>query len=281
MTPCVSVICVCHQHDRFIREALQSVLDQTYPHVELIVVDDGSTDGSVEVIADFLQAYPHTQLIKNDRPKGYCCAFNAGWRLATGDWVIDLAGDDVLLPERIERGVTVFQTNGQTGIQFSDAIYIDESGTTLSKHSDRFPHAQVPQGFVFNDVLRRYFICSPTMMISRQVLIELNGYDETLSYEDFDLWIRAAKKFPFHYVPEVLVKKRVLANSLSQRQFRGEPAHNQTTFRVCEKALKLAISTEEKMAVRYRILYELYQRAKQGQILWVMRYAILWLRSWR
>jgi glycosyltransferase involved in cell wall biosynthesis len=281
MTPRVSVICVCHQHARFIREALQSVMDQTYPHVELIVVDDGSTDGSVEVINDFLQACPHIQLIKNDQPLGYCRAFNVGWRLATGDWVIDLAGDDVLLPQRIERGVAVFQAIGQTGIQFSDASYINGSGETLSRHSDRFPHAQVPQGFVFTDVLRRYFICSPTMMISRQVLIALNGYDETLSYEDFDLWIRAAKKFPFHYVPEVLVKKRVLANSLSQGQFRGEAAHNQTTFRVCEKALKLAISTEEKRAVRYRIFYESYQRAKQGQISWVTRYTILWLRSWR
>lgn len=280
MMPRVTVVCVCYQHVRFIREALQSVADQTYPEVELIVVDDGSTDGSAAIIRTWAARFPAVRLMLHPQRRGYCAAFNTGWRMGSGAYFIDLAGDDVLLPERIARGVAAFSATGKPGIQFTDARYISESGEACGRHSDRFPHVQVPQGDVFTEVVRRYFICSPTMMMSREVLLELNGYDETLAYEDFDVWVRAARLFPFHYLPEVLVKKRRVANSLSEQQFRGADLHTDTTYRVCTKALALAVSAPEKKAVRYRLVYEAWQRAKAQQYKWMLRYGALWLRAW-
>lgn len=280
MMPRVTVVCVCFQHSRFIREALQSVADQTYPEVELIVVDDGSTDGSAAIIRAWAANHPGVKLVLKPENRGYCAAFNSGWRLGTGDFFIDLAGDDILLPNRIAKGIAAFTETSKPGIQFTDACYISASGTILSTHSDRFPSGQVPQGNVFTEVVRRYFICSPTMMMSRAVLEHLQGYDETLQYEDFDLWVRGARVFPFYYLPDVLVKKRVLAGSLSAQQFRGEAEHNRTTYRVCEKALALAETLTEKNAVRYRVLYEARQRARSFQWAWVARYALLWLRTW-
>lgn len=275
------MICVCYQHARFIVSALDSVVQQTHQHVELIIVDDGSTDGSDVVLTSWVQNHPKAKLILNQRNLGYCKAFNLGWRICTGDYVIDLAGDDLLLPTRIEKGLAAFAGGNSTGIQFTDAIYIAENGEVLSKHSDRFPHAQIPRGFVFTEVLKRYFICSPTMMISRQVLEKLGGYDETLSYEDFDLWVRAARHFPFHYLPEALVKKRNVSRSLSEQQFRGAEVHNLTTFRVCEKAVVLAATRTEKSAIRYRIVYEAWQSVKRGELAWLKRYCLLWVRTWR
>lgn len=280
MMPRVTVVCVCFQHSRFIREALQSVAEQTYPEVELIVVDDGSTDGSAAIIRTWAAQHPGVRLVLHPQPLGYCAAFNSGWRLSSGAYVIDLAGDDVLLPERIAHGVAAFSEIGKPGIQFTDACYVSEAGDLLGIHSKRFPHAQVPQGDVFTEVVRHYFICSPTMMMSRDVLEALHGYDESLAYEDFDVWVRAARLFPFHYLPEVLVKKRRVANSLSEQQFRGADLHTDTTYRVCTKALALAVSAPEKKAVRYRLVYEAWQRAKARQYKWMLRYGALWLRAW-
>ncbi len=280
MSPKVSVVCVCYQHARFVLDALESVAAQTYKSVELIIVDDGSTDGSAAILRAWVENHPTAKLIVNPQNLGYCKAFNLGWRLCSGNYVIDLAGDDILLPTRIEKGVAAFGTAPRAGVQFTDALYISENGAVLSRHSDRFADATIPQGFIFTDVLRRYFICSPTMMMSREVLEKLGGYDETLSYEDFDLWVRAARDFPFHYLPEVLVKKRIVSRSLSVQQFRGVAAHNQTTFCVCRKALALAATSEEKSAVRYRLMYEAWQCIKRGQLSWLARYGGLWLRAW-
>jgi glycosyltransferase involved in cell wall biosynthesis len=271
---------VCHQHARFVREALQSVINQTYSNIELIVVDDGSTDGSAAIIQQFKARHPSVRTVFHPQPSGYCVSFNAGWRLATGEYIIDLAGDDVLLPERVEKGVAAFLKADRPGIQFSDALYINESGEVLSRHSDRFPHHQVPQGFIFSEVLRRYFICSPTMMISQSVLVALGGYDEALVYEDFDLWVRAARDFPFHYVPEVLVKKRLLKDSMSVRQLNRAEHYNATTLAVCRKALALASTRSERSAVRYRIAYEAYQHGKRLQVSSALRYAALWWQTW-
>jgi len=276
----VSVVCVCYNHARFIREAIRSVLAQTYPAIELIVVDDGSTDGSQAVLSELAAQHPEITLLLSPQNNGYCTSFNRGFRLATGDYIIDLSGDDVLLPQRVQRGVQFFETQPGMGIQFSDAEYIDGSGRPLSLHSARFPHHQVPQGWVFEAVLRRYFICSPTMMISRPLLEALGGYDEQLAYEDFDLWVRAAHRSCFYYLPEVLVQKRLLSGSLASRQFRGDAWHTVSTHRVLKKAKALATGRGQRAAVQYRAAYEAYQWLKRGQVVWALRYAWMALTCW-
>ncbi len=204
-TPLVTVVCLCYNHADFVKEALDSVLSQTYAPVELIVVDDHSTDGSPAVIRQFLAdrnlSVPFVELPEN---LGNCRAFNRGLALAKGAFVIDLSGDDVLLPHRIQRGIAVFQSMGpEMGVHFSDAVLIDREGHEIGKHSDRFPHATIPQGNIYKEILERYFICSPTMMIRTAVLKELGGYDEALAYEDFDFWLRAGRKFAFYYTSEL------------------------------------------------------------------------------
>jgi GT2 family glycosyltransferase len=208
---------------------------------------------------------------------GYCAAFNSWFKLANGDYVIDFSGDDVLLPGRVWRGVQLFQSKPDMGIQFSDAAYIDADGRLLSLHSARFPHHRVPQGRVFAAVLTRYFICSPTMMMRRSLLSDLGGYDETLAYEDFDLWVRAASRSAFYYVPEALVQKRVLPGSLATRQWAGDAWHTASTYRVVKNAKALAKGWREGAAVRYRAGYEAWQCIRGGRLRWALRYA--WLAA--
>jgi len=256
--PLVTIICVCYNQARFVTEALDSVAAQTYQPIELIVIDDGSTDGCKEVIEKWIVNRPDTVLLLNRANIGYCKTFNKAAAVAKGKYLIDLSADDWLLPERVAVGVQALESNPQAGVTFSDAEHVNESGTKINLHSDRFPHQTIPSGDVYQEVIKRFFICSPTMMFSRAMFEELGGYDETLDYEDFDFWLRSSRKYHYAYTPFVLVKKRKVYGSLSDVQFRLRSVHSTTTLRVCEKIFKLNKTEAERKALSARLRYEIF-----------------------
>jgi glycosyltransferase involved in cell wall biosynthesis len=263
-----------------VSEAIESVLKQSYGNVQLIVVDDASTDNSVEVIKQLAGKYPSIEFLSLQHNLGNCKAFNKGLALAKGEYVIDLAGDDVLLPARIETGVQALQQSGKEyGVHFSDAELISETGTHLSFHSDRFPHATIPQGNIYKELIGRYFICPPTVMCTREVMNDLNGYDESLTYEDFDFWIRSSRKFKYVYSPTALVKKRIIANALANEQFKVFSRHSRSTFIVCEKILNLNKTQDEKKALSGRIFYELKLNLRLLNFGIAFNYFRLWLKN--
>lgn len=275
--PIVSVICLSYNHESFVEEALQSVVNQTYPHVQLIAIDDYSVDRSVEVIKEFISKNPSVEFIPFPGNLGNCRAFNIGYKMSKGEFVIDLAADDVLMPDRIEKGVKAFQSLGKdVGVQFSDAERIDRFGKSLGYHSDRFSHDSIPQGDIYCDVLGRYFINSPTMMMRREVLTKLDGYDETLTYEDFDFWVRSSRDFKYHYIPEPLVKKRILSSSLGQGQYKSGSDQLWSTLHVCQKALLLNRTPGENQALKKRIWFEMRQAARVGNFGILRSYIRLW-----
>lgn len=256
--PLVTVICLCYNQSRFVEEAIASVAAQTYPSVELIVVDDCSTDDSADVIRKIIGNYANATFLPLSENHGHTRAFNHALASAQGDFIIDLAADDVLMPERIARGVEALSAAGDAyGVNFTDAEWMSEEGKRLYPHSDRFPHSTIPQGDVYKDIIERFFICSPTMMFRRNVIEALGGYDPTLHYEDFDFWVRSARRFHYCYTPEVLVKKRIVRNSMSDRQFSLLSPQLRSTYRVCEKILELNRSPEEHEALKRRVLYEM------------------------
>lgn len=276
LPPKVSVICTCFNHERYVIESLQSVLNQTYENYELIVVDDGSTDNSQAVVSEFVKQYPQIIFIPLLHNGGICKAFNAGYKVSTGDFIVDLAADDILLPDRLQKGVTSFnKLNDEYGVIFSDAEWVDAAGRHLYPHSKRFPHNTIPQGDIYLHLIERYFICSPTMMFRRSVMEKLGGYDESLTYEDFDFWIRSSRHFKYFYDPSVLVKKRKLKDSLSGRQLKIWNKHNISTYRVCVKILELNKRMEEHKALHRRILYEIRQCIRTLDVGLAMKYIAL------
>lgn len=256
--PLVSIICICYNHERFVVEALESVWNQSYAEIELIIVDDASTDNSVEVIKSHIQNHLEVETLFLPTNIGNCKAFNRALQLAKGEYIIDLAADDVLLPKRVECGVKQFQQlDSSYGLIFSDAEWISEAGYHVYNHSQRFPHHAIPQGDVYEELIKRYFICPPTMMYRRELVDKLQGYDENLLYEDFDFQIRAARQFKFSYDPEILVKKRIVEGSLSEKQFKRNDKQRYSTFSVCKKAMLLNRNKSEQLALQKRIWYEM------------------------
>jgi len=254
--PLVTIICLCFNQERFVAEAIQSVLSQTYKNIELIVVDDASTDHSADVIQSHAAPHPHIRFIRHHNNTGNCKAFNHALKYARGEYLIDLAADDVLLPTRIAQGITFFtQAPAHVGVNFTDAEWINEQGQHLYTHSTRFPHNTIPQGDIYLHLIQKYFICSPTMMFRRTVINTLQGYDETLAYEDFDFWIRSSRLFHYAYTPEVLVKKRVVSTSMSKQQLSSN-TQQRTTLRVCQKIMALNKTKAERRALTHRLIYE-------------------------
>jgi len=257
--PLVSVICLCYNHEQFVEEAIESVFQQNYFSIQLIVVDDCSNDKSSAVIRKVIKERADVVFIANDENKGSCKSFNSALKVAKGEYLIDLAADDVLLPDRIAIGVAALEKAGsEYGVQFTDAEIISENGSHLYLHSEKFTHNTIPQGDIYKDLIERYFICSPTMIFRKEVIDNLNGYDETLTFEDFDFWIRSARTYKYCYSPQALLKKRVVNNSMSQVQFTKGNKQRWSTLAVCKKIKDLNKSSEEDHALRKRLRYEIF-----------------------
>jgi glycosyltransferase involved in cell wall biosynthesis len=262
--PLVSVICLCFNQRDWIEEAIHSVINQSYPHIQLIIADDASTDGSSGVIEKLKTEFPQIRVLLFGRNQGNCKAFNTALREAQGEYVVDFAADDVMKASRIEKQVALFnQLDDSYGVIFTDAHYIDSGGKFIREHYEYLRKKKllgsVPEGDVYRDVLSRYFIASPTMMVRRTVFDRLDGYDETLGYEDFDFWLRSSRYFKFAFLNESLTLIRRTGNSMSSGWYKRGDKQLYSTYLVCRKAIDLNRDEDDRNALITRVRYEMRQ----------------------
>ncbi len=190
---------------------------------------------------------------------GHCKTFNKALKLAKGKFIIDLAADDILLPNSVEKGVNHLTKMGETyGVFFADAVHIDTKGSEVGKHitSSFFYLGNVPQGNIYRNLLSKYFISPPTMIFRKSLLDKLDGYNEALSYEDFDIWVRSSRVTNYCYLPEITVKKRLHSGSTSAKQYVKNSAMLISTLEVCKTAYKLNRTKIEDLALLKRIGFE-------------------------
>jgi glycosyltransferase involved in cell wall biosynthesis len=266
--PLVTIVALCHNHARFIHEALQSVLAQTYPRLEVWLVDDASTDGSQEILRRYAAEQPEWHLLLLPENVRNCRAFNQAYRRSEGEFIIDFATDDVLLPERVALQVAFMQAKGPNcGMAYHDVELIDEE----SRHVRNFyrrdaaglpVHPRPVSGQVFAEVLRRFFISTPSMMFRRATLDAIGGYDEALIYEDFDFWVQASRDWEFHYQDELLTRKRLHPKSMSKKAYQPGDPYLASTIRTCEKALALCRTDDDRAALATRLRWELQQAVR-------------------
>ena len=269
MNPLVSIVCLCYNHQRFVREAVESVLNQSYDNIQIIIADDASTDNSVLEIKALKNENPAIELLLLPNNLGNCKAFNEALKLARGEYIIDFATDDVMMPNRIERQIGFFRRLDSTvGVVYTDAVYIDEPGKFIRNHFEYLFQKElvthVPKGDVYRDVLTTYFIPGPTMMIRKEVFAALNGYDETLSYEDFDFWVRSSRIYRYAYLDERLTSIRKLKSSMSTGWYIPGDKQLHSTYLVCKKAQQLNRDEGDQQALITRVRYEYRQSVSSG-----------------
>lgn len=214
--PLVSVIIPTFNSRRWIREAIDSVLEQTWRSLEVIVVDDGSTDGTGEMLqAEYGTAIRYIFQAN----KGLPAARNAGLRIARGRYVQFLDADDVLLPEKIELQVTMLEGNPQISVAYSSFAWL--SGDPPSIEPARL-RRRPPSGDVWADLLRGNFIVVHAALARLDEINAVGGFNEGLpACEDYDLWLRlSARGALFLHTPEVGVLYRRTQNSMSTNLMR-------------------------------------------------------------
>ncbi len=251
--PLVTVIALCYNHERFVLEALQSVVNQTYSNIELIIVDDFSMDNSVKNILKFLENNSSFKISFNKSNVGNCRSFNQALGIAKGKYIIDFSTDDVMLPERIANQVEKFEEcSDKVGIVYSNGLYIDENSEPLNG-GQVLDNSFMPEGNVYKQFLEGSFLIPCTMMIRKIVLEQLGGYDENLAYEDLDFWIRSSRTWEYAYIPQILSYQRVVKGSYSSNFYKRNNLLIPSIIEICKKALALNKTEEENQALLVRM----------------------------
>jgi len=216
--PSVTAIAICFNHARFVVECLDSIRAQTHPRVQLIIVDDCSSDGSGSIIRQWLQATgTQATLIAHDQNRGICRSRNEALAVATGDYIACISTDDAWLPDKLAIQVAKFEELApKVGVVYSDAYRVDEQGQPLPALFLSMCGIvdSPPEGNVYEELLEHNFVPSLASLVRRSCFDVVGGYDESLAFEDWDMWLRISQRFSFAYSPVLTARYRVVASSL-------------------------------------------------------------------
>ncbi len=235
--PLVTVCIVTYNSSEFIVEALDSVFDQSYQNIELIVSDDYSKDNTVEVcqtwMATHFQRFVHAEVITVEKNTGVSANCNRGIRKGTGDFIKLFAGDDKLLPNCIEDNVSYMLKHKDADLLFSDMKVFGQgqAGTNIISPAVFFHHFTKKQFKLWNLV----YSClpAPACFMRREVYNRLGGFDETIAFmEDKPFWVKAIwAGCSLQYTNVTTVQYRVNPNALSQTR-KSSNYHKMTESRI-------------------------------------------------
>ena len=212
----VSVIIPTYQSGRFISQAIDSVLTQTYKDFEIIIVDDGSTDNTHEVINKYatderIRYYYQTN-------NGPAAARNLGIRMSSGENIAFLDADDLWLPAKLEKQIKLLEDYPAIDLVFCDAYIFDETGM---QQKTLFNLSSPSSGRVLEKLFYLNFIPLLTVVVRRKVFDVVGYFDETvIGPEDYDLWLRISQTYLIDFIQEPLAKYRISSGQISQQQIR-------------------------------------------------------------
>ena len=193
----VSVVMPVRDGERFLRESVESTLGQTRAELELIAVDDGSTDGTPDILTEVAGRDSRVRVHRQE-PRGLAAALNAGCALATAPLIARMDADDVMLPGRLARQVAFLDAHPGVALLGGGVVLVDESGREI----DREP------GRLHLDFLARNELTHATVMMRADAFRALGGYRLDQS-EDYDLWLRFDERYGVAALPDLLVRYRL------------------------------------------------------------------------
>lgn len=200
----VSIITPVYNGQDFLDRSIKSVLAQTYENWELFLIDDGSSDNSVQIIENYLEDN-RIKLLRNESNSGIPTTRNKGIENSTGEFIALLDQDDEWLPHKLEKQVSRFlEIDDSFGLIYSNVEVRTDQGILSDQKKEIEPEASIQSNLEL--MLSRNLITSPTAMVKRKALEEVGLFDESIRWggDDYDLWIRIAHKFKFDYIDEVL-----------------------------------------------------------------------------
>ena len=196
--PKVSVIIASYNHEDYIAATLASIEQQTFQDFEIILVDDGSADNTV-VNAKKVHSRAHIVMQHN---QGVVAARNRGIAMAQGEYLCFIDSDDIVLPRRFEKQVSLFESDGELGLVFADALIINAAGETIGKFSDVYPPIR---GDIAEALILHYcFIPMITVMVRTEALKKTGYFEKPGAISEYIKWIEIAHRSKIAYAPEPL-----------------------------------------------------------------------------
>ena len=200
--PVVSIVTPSHNHARFLEKTIESVLTQDYPHIDYIVMDGDSTDGTPEI----LRKYASRLRYRSQADAGQADAINQGISMSSGPICAYLNADDTYLPGAVGRAVRYMLQSPAMAVVYGEGYYVDEQGDII----DRYP--TYPFDPVF--LTKNCYICQPSAFIRRSVFDEVGRLNPEQDYAlDYDLWLRIAKRYPMLKVDDYLATSRMYGDN--------------------------------------------------------------------
>lgn len=236
--PLITVIALCYNHARFLVECLDSIAAQTHADFQLIVTDDASKDNSANLIEQWLAAHrPDATFIQHERNRGICATLNEALAEAKGQFISMIATDDRWTPDKLSTQLQFALAQApDAAVIYSDAEIMNEQGQCLGRRfiADHRPELAPPSGNIFSDLADGNFMPAMATLIRLDALRQVGGYDESLSYEDYDMWLRlSGAGHSFAYCPQVLAHYRTVSTSMTNSLFiRPTAAHSRTVIEI-------------------------------------------------
>ena len=205
----ISIVLPVYNGERYLADSINSILNQTYKDFELIIVNDCSTDSSLEIIEEFARTDPRIIIIYNEQNQKLPRSLNIGFSHCHGEYYTWTSDDNLMLPDFCEAMITKLQ-NSNADLVFSRCGIVDSSGSRIGKTE------------LYDDLDEIYCnnIVLASFMYRRKVHDALNGYDTNkFLVEDYDFWLRAYRQFRFAYIPDILYEIRFHGDNLGTKYF--------------------------------------------------------------
>jgi glycosyltransferase involved in cell wall biosynthesis len=251
----VSVLIPTYNRAAYLPEAINSVLNQSFRDFEVIIVDDGSTDNTPELVRGIRD--PHVHYVRHLRNRGVAAALNTAWHAARGEYLARLDSDDVWRPELLEILVSALDADPGLGLIYARAQWMDTHGQLLPQMAGapiKFP-GETLKSLLYGDCV------TPMAVVFRRECIErAGGYDESLiANEDWDLWIRMAEYCRFAYCTQVLAYYRIHPQNLTRGDSERSRRVIRDRLRVLEKFYARPDVPSAALAIKPLAFRNLYQ----------------------
>jgi glycosyltransferase involved in cell wall biosynthesis len=192
---------------RYIAEAIKSVQDQILDDWEMIVIDDGSTDGTEKIVREIAASDPRISYFKNEKNLGIAKTRNRGVALAKADYVAMLDSDDKWIsPDKLTKQLSFFEHNKKLGIVGTNASFINENGKAVGKHTN----LPVDDAGIRQTELYRNILMQSGLLIKKSAIEKAGGYDSQFTVcDDHDLWLKIGKDWQFMILPSIDLSYRI------------------------------------------------------------------------
>lgn len=224
--PLVSAVITAYNNDRTIRESVESVALQSFRDFEIILVDDGSTDGTEEIGKSYV---PRVRYLRQPNG-GSAAARNAGVRAAQGKYIAFLDGDDIAVPNRLEVQVAAMESRPNVGLAYGNIYLMDACGgkVRLRRGTGRYRSGRVTRHLAIKN-----FVPFSTIMLRRDLLVEIGLFDESIrSSEDWDMLVRLSQRCECLYIDQPLVKYRIAPGSKTSNVEEKELAYKRVQAKI-------------------------------------------------